>query len=203
MKYLLYIALFVSNLAFSGTMYKCKDSTGNIAFQDKPCHSDTATLEKKQVPIARRGSISDFSMWVEPNFVDTQYSALLDGQEVTKIGFDNRIHKYIPSGWMPYSVKTKVIDVYKGDLKKEDVIDIIVYISAMSKYQIKRIKGEFILSFCKAKSGMYYTSRNYLIKEPTLGNVGKFEQVKEYGTDYKGTGDCSGNYPSLNPDTHN
>ena len=38
---------------------------------------------------------------------------------------------------------------------------------------------------------------------PTVGNVARFEHVRDVGTDYEGSGDCDGNYPSLNPDTHN
>ena len=192
MKHLLFVILFISNFAYSGTMYKCKDDAGKLGFQDRPCSKGEATVEKQVLKTSRSGSIEEFSMWVEPNFVDTQYSALLNSVKVNEIESTD-IHKHIPFGWMPYSVKAEVRDVYKGDIKKGDMIEVLIYIPLMSKYQLRTIENEFILSFCKSKSGVFYTSRNSLVQEPTAGNVNKFEQVRKHGTDYSGSGDCSGN----------
>ena len=146
---------------------------------------------------------SDHSMWVEPNFVDTQYSALLRSLRVTKAGTDDKIFEHVPFGWIPYYVDAEVIDVYKGDLERAESIEILVYLSALSAgHQLKKISNRFILSFCKSDSRIYYTSRDFLIQSPTAANIERFEMVREHGSEYEGTGDCDGNYPSLDPDNH-
>lgn len=149
-------------------------------------------------------SDSNHSMWVEPNYVDTQYSALFSGLKITKAESEDKIYEYIPFGWIPYFVHAEVVDVYKGDLKQSEIVEVLVYISVLSaQYQLEKIQNSFILSFCKSSNQIYYTSRDYLIQSPTKANIEKFEMVREHGSDYEGTGDCEGNYPSLNPDNHN
>lgn len=149
-------------------------------------------------------SDANHSMWVEPNYVDTQYSALFSSLKITKAESDDKIYEYIPFGWIPYYVNAEVVDVYKGDLKQSEIVEVLVYISALSaQYQLEKIRNRFILSFCKSGSRIYYTSRDYLIQSPTRANIERFETVREHGSDYEGTGDCNGNYPSLNPDNHN
>ncbi len=145
---------------------------------------------------------ADSSIWIEPNFVDTQYSALLESQSVVKIASDQDIYDHIPFGWIPHKVKAKVLDVYKGDLIRGDEIDVLIYISFLSKNQIEQIKGQFLLSFCRSKSGIYYNSRDFLVQQVKASNLKKFAQIRADGTAYEGSGDCDGNYPSLNPDTH-
>ena len=148
-------------------------------------------------------SDSNHSFWVEPNYVDTQYSALFNSLKITKVETDNKIYEYIPFGWIPYYVRAEVVDIYKGDLKQNEIIDILVYISALSaRHQLKKIRSRFILSFCKSSNQIYYTSRDYLIQSPTAANVKQFELVREHGSDYEGSGNCDGNYPSLDPDSH-
>lgn len=148
-------------------------------------------------------SDSYHSMWVEPNYVDTQYSALFDGLNVAKANPDHSTYDHIPLGWIPYFVSAEVIDVYKGDLERGETIEILVYISALSaRSQLEKIRNTFILSFCRSVNGTYYTSRDYLIQTPTKANIEKFEMVRQHGTYYEGSGDCQGNYPSLNPDNH-
>ncbi len=150
----------------------------------------------------KKTDIDNHSMWVEPNFVDTQYSALLESQAVTLIPKDHDIHNHIPLGWKPFKVKAKITDVYKGDLVKGEDIELLVYVSMLSKSQPEWIKGQFLLSFCKSEKGVYYTSRDYLIQPSQSANILKFSQIRDHGTDHEGTGDCVGNYPDLNPDTH-
>lgn len=142
------------------------------------------------------------SMWVGPNYVDTEYSVLFETKEIRKADVKENIIKHTPFGWWPYYVKAKVIDVYKGELETGQTIDLLVYLSAPLKSDEKRLSDSFILSFCKSNGGIYYTSRNFLITRPTPDNIAKFAEVREKGTDHEGSGDCSGNYPFLNPDTH-
>ena len=149
-------------------------------------------------------SDASYSFWVEPNYVDTQYSVLFNSLKITKIETDDKIYEYIPFGWMPYYVRAEVIDVYKGDLKQKEIIDILVYLSALSaQHQLEKIRSRFIISFCRSSNRIYFTSRDYLIQSPTSANVKKFEHVRKHGSDYEGSGNCDGNYPSLNPDSHN
>ena len=146
---------------------------------------------------------SEASMWVEPNFVDTQYSVLFESLELAKAETDDAVYDHVPFGWIPYYLQAKVVDVYKGDFERNQILDLLVYIPVVSSgYQMEAVRGRFILSFCRSGGGIYYNSRDYLIKSATPANIGKFESVRRHGSDYEGSGDCSGNYPSLNPDTH-
>ncbi|MCE2596349.1 hypothetical protein K6Y31_16230 [Motilimonas cestriensis] len=198
MNKLLLLAFFVSSFAFSEELHHCEDEAGNMTTQESAC---SPSIEPSTSPQIREGSISKYSIWVEPNYVDTHYSALLQSQQVTR--GDKKYYQYISFGWIPYIVKAEVTDVFKGDLKKGEVIEILIYVSSMSKFQKDIIKGEFILSFCKSKGGVYFNSRDFLIQEPTLGNVTKFIDVRTNGTDYKASEDCQGYHRSLNPDNHN
>lgn len=193
MKRLLFFLLFVSNVTFSAAIYQCKDRIGKVNFRGEPCAISESTVKEVK-------DKSAYSMWIEPNFVDTEYSVRLESLNITKVESKNRIHRHIPFGWRPYYVSVKVVDVYKGELKQGEVIDLLVYITA--NYQLEKMRKEFILSFCRSNAGVFYTSRDFLIQLPTPANIEKFEAVRESGTDYQGSGDCSGNYPSLNPDSH-
>ncbi|MCX7552264.1 hypothetical protein OS175_00110 [Marinicella sp. S1101] len=151
---------------------------------------------------ATASSDDNYSMWVEPNYVDTAYSALLKSSSVKKVPTEDDIHDHIPFGWWPYRVKAEVLDVYKGPLKVGDEIELLVYVSVLSQLHNELQKDAFLVSFCLSKNGVYYTSRDYLVQQAKPANTQRFAAVRENGTDYEGSGDCSGNYPSLNPDTH-
>lgn len=181
MKRLLILILFISGVAISGDPSK------------KPEVKDPSNEPEL-----------NHSMWIEPNYVDTEYSVLLRNIKLEKIDMSHDIYDHIPFGWIPYQVVAQIEDVYKGEINKNESLDLLVYVSALGvKNTVKKISGKYLLSFCKSKGGIYYTSRDYLIQNPSIDNVKKFELVRDNGTDYEGSGDCSGNYPSLNPDTHN
>ncbi|ABC33412.1 hypothetical protein HCH_06788 [Hahella chejuensis KCTC 2396] len=204
MKTIVLIFLFFSAHAYAASVYQCKDDAGRVSIRDKPCRHEEKTIKETRDARASGSQSSDHSMWVEPNFVDTGYSALFKSVAVTKVVSSDPTYDYIPFGWSPYYVKAKMIEVYKGDLPEGGSIEILVYIAPLGEqYSLKKINSDFILSFCLSKGGKYYTSRDFLIMEPSSGNIQKFREVRDSGTDYEGSGDCSGNYPSLNPDTHN
>ena len=196
---LVLILLFHYN--FAEQQAQCNKDPSETKPQTESCLLEKNTNEEdknQSTPIN-----TNYSMWIEPNFVDTQYSALLEGLEVTKPDLKDNSFDFI-FWWVPYYVKAKVIGVYKGSLEKEQIIDLLVYLPAFStKSQKKLMESRFILSFCKSNSGVYYTSRHFLILQPSRANISKFQDVRNFGTDYEGSGDCSGNYPYLNPDTYN
>ncbi len=203
MEKLLLITLVLSNVAVSETIYQCKDNWGKTNFQDKPCKSTDNLVKKNKSKGVSSRSNSNHSMWVEPNYVDTQYSALFKSISIEKASTSDPIQKSIPFGWKPYYVKAKVEDVYKGNLVKGDILSLLVYLTPPFKDGEDKLNNEFILSFCRSKGGINYTSRDFLVTSPTPSNLSKFIDVRENGTGYKGSGDCTGNYPALNPDTHN
>lgn len=154
--------------------------------------------------VAQTASESDnyHSMWVEPNFVDTEYSALFESTDVVDVAPDDIVYDHVSSGWVAYRVKAKTREVYKGSLNAGNEVELLVYVSRLSRSGKSRLMDTFILSFCKAKNGVFYNSRDFLITAPSKENLEKFREIQKSGTDYEGTGNCSGNYPELNPDTH-
>lgn len=198
---LLLVACLFSTSA-AAQIYKCTDESGQIAFRDRPCAEGAASDIVENIPSG--GSDNDnYSMWVEPNYVDTAYSTLLRSENVQEVASDSTIWDHMPFGWMPYRVEAEVLETYKGDLRQGATVTLLVYVSVLSKLARDRIQGDFLVSFCRSKSGVYYTSRDYLVIEAAQRNVRRFQHIAERGTDYEGAGDCSSsNYPSLNPDTH-
>jgi len=142
------------------------------------------------------------SFWIEPNIVDTEYSVYLESMGVHEIDKSNPIHRFIPYEFSPYNVTSTAIEVYKGDIEEGNVITVLVYLSPPFERGLERINDRFILSFCKSKHGIFYTHRNFVITKASEDNIKEYRRVKLHGTAYEGDGDCSGNYPNLNPDTH-
>ena len=183
-------------------IYKCTDKNGQVAFRDRPCAEGAASDIVENIPSGGADN-EDYSMWVEPNYVDTAYSTLLRSDKVQEVESDSTIWDHLPFGWMPYRVEAEVLESYKGDLKQGETVTLLVYVSILSKLALDRIQGDFLVSFCRSKGGVFYTSRDYLVIEAARRNIRRFQQIAEQGTDYEGPGDCSSsNYPSLNPDTH-
>jgi len=198
MKYLLFVLILLAHSALAediADIASCKDISEQSNSQEAPCLSEKITVEenKERFPLQS----SDYSMWLELNYTATQYSALLESIEVTESNSDG------PFWWFSYNVKAKVIDVYNGDLKRGETIDLIVYISVLSSKRIQHlIKNKFIFSFCQANSGVYYNSQDFLVQQPSVANIAKMRDIKKFGTKFEGDGDCTGNYPELNPDLY-
>ena len=140
---------------------------------------------------------------IDINYVDTSYSALLKPLSVEGLSFDHDIYDHLPFGWKAYHVRAEVIESYHQPLELNSHITIIVYVSLLEKNAAARMHEDFLLSFCQSKSGIYYTSRDWLIRKGSKENIQKFKHVMNNGTQYQGPGDCSSsNDSSLNPDTH-
>lgn len=142
------------------------------------------------------------SMFVEPNFVDTQYSVLFEPLGFEKADSSDPINDHIPLSWIAYDVRARVVDVYQGDFETGETLDLLIYLTHPLKTSEAYLENRFLFSFCKSTRGIYYSSRDFLLLPANVGNVAKFEEIRERGTDYEGSGDYSSNYPSLNPDTH-
>jgi len=139
------------------------------------------------------------SMWIETNYADAEYTALLEAVDIKESGFESPVF-----GFKPYYVEAKILDVYFGDIKENEFIDLLVYITPPFDWSLSRIKDKFILSFCRSNSGVFYTHRNYLIVDAEPDNIKTFKFVRQNGTDHEGSNDCSfTNYEDLNPDLHN
>jgi len=146
---------------------------------------------------------TDYSMWLELNFSATNYSVLLDSIDVTKVSSEDPAYM-IAYEWIPYNVTAEVIDVYKGEFKKGAELDLLVYVWPIigKKLQEKLIHNRFLLSFCESSNGVYYTSQNFLIAQPTVGNIAKMRDIRKFGTLHDSSHECSSNFPELNPDNH-
>lgn len=143
------------------------------------------------------------SMWIEPNYVDTAYSAHLVTEKVNKAHESDPIYKFIPFGFAPYYVSARVEEAYKGNIRRGESIKILVYLTAPFKTSLEDISESFIASFCRSREGIFYTSRDFVLMAASEENRRGFRRVSEQGTDYEGPGDCSNtNYSDLNPDTH-
>lgn len=142
------------------------------------------------------------SMWIGPNFVDTSHSVLFDSRGVERVPSDHPMHAHIPFGWVPHRVRAQVVETYKGALQPGAPIEVLVYLTWPLDDGLETLRGRFLLSFCKAANGTYYTSRDFLLTAATDANIAGFRAVRDQGSDYEGSGDCSGNYPDLDPDRH-
>ncbi|WP_445359821.1 DUF4124 domain-containing protein [Microbulbifer sp. EKSA005] len=198
MRYIAILVLFLIGQA-EAAIYKCTDESGKVSFQEQEC----TTKSKEKLSIKhKRESNYNHSMWIEPNYVDTAYSALFQNVSIYEFQGNDSILKYMPFGWKPYRVNGKVLEVYKGDLSIGDTASVIVYLRP--PYDRKQIfSNKYILSFCKSKSGVFFVGNDFQTQKATSGNIRKFQDIKEYGTDYKGDGKCITNWPSFNPDKHN
>lgn len=199
MRTIISLLFLLPALAFSQSIYSCKADDGSLTFQDKPCISGSEELLKKAI----KRPAGNHSIWLEPNFVDTQYTIHFESKSVKKRSLDDPIYQHIPVEWRAFDVKAKVIDVYKGNLQVAEEIDLLIYVSYISSNPIELIKENFIASFCKSRQGVFYTYRDYLIQRPSQDNLSLLEFISASGTDHEGSGDCDGNYPLLNPDGHN
>lgn len=187
----------------SAQIFKCTGDDGQIAYRDRPCAEGVVSDVVESISSGIGGQTDNYSMWVEPNFVDTAYSALLRSIEIIEVGRDSTIRDHVSYDWKPYRVKAEILEVYRGDLEPGTVQNLLIYVSALSRSTYDRIQGEYLLSFCRSGSGVFYTSRDYLVAEASSANVTRFQHVRDHGTDYEGPGDCSStNDPHLNPDNH-
>lgn len=153
-------------------------------------------------PVPESEDAYNHSMFVEPNLVDTQYSVLFEPITFSRRPASDPSLDHIPFGWWPYDVKARVVEVYKGSFSEGETLDLLIYLTAPLSRQSPYRESPFLFSFCRSEGGIHYNSRDFLLLPANEGNVGRFRQVHAHGTDYQGSGDCSGNYPSLNPDTH-
>jgi len=199
MRTIIYLLFLLPAIAFSKGIYSCTSEDGSTIFQDKPCKSGSEEHLKE----TSKRPTGSYSFWLEPNFVDTQYSAHFESRSVRERSSDDPIYQYITVYWRAFDVKATVIDVFKGSLQEGDEIDILIYASYLSSNTVELIKGNFIASFCKSRQGIFYTYRDYLIQKPSLNNLSLLEYVSVSGTSHEGSGDCVGNDPYLNPDGHN
>jgi len=203
MKCLPILLLLFSQLVFSSPGMHCQNAEAALLLKADLCKKE---IEAVEVARGRKDDNDGYthSMWVEPNFVDTEYSVLFESVAVKEIEDDDDFFdpRWVFGGWTSYRVKANVVEVYKGELIEGTMVDLLVHTSMLSKgSQEAKINGHFILSFCKSERGVFYNSRDFLITTPAPGNISKFRDIKKSGTDYEGSGDCSGNYPELDPDT--
>jgi len=197
MRYFLLILLLIGPVHASA--YKCTDSEGKVSFQETKC---IGTDEVKVNVKTQKSEDYEYSMWVEPNFVDTQYSVLFRGVNIYEHKKGDIVYKNVPWGWKSYKATGEVIEIFKGDFSIGETLDVIVYLPYNSR-QVKSLNEDYLLSFCKSKSGKYFIGTQYQLQKATAGNIRKFRDVKKNGTSHQGDEKCIYNNPSFNPDTHN
>jgi len=195
MKLLVFIILGFITLNSYAAVYKCTGPSGKVEFQDKPCKANTV---EKTLEIKSKKTDSGHSLWIEPNYVDSQYSVLFEGIE-----YEEYKHHNIPYGFKGVKVTGKVKEVFKGNFAIDDNLNVIVYFRSYSyDERISVLKNDFILSFCKSNSGIYFIGTAWQFQEPTYSNIKKFREVRDHGTEYKGDEGCIYNDHNLHPDKH-
>ncbi|MEB8433077.1 hypothetical protein OO007_12635 [Cocleimonas sp. KMM 6892] len=146
------------------------------------------------------------ALFVGPNYVDTEFTVLFKGiniKKAEKTTNDLPMRDYLPFGWRAYYVDAKVKEVFKGNLKPEETLQLLFYSSVLSPNLREQLENEFILSFCRSKSGVYYIGRNFSLVYANHENITAMRRIQRKGTEYEGTGDCSQtNFKWMNPDTH-
>ncbi len=137
------------------------------------------------------------ALFAETNFIDSPFSALVRNMELKK-------GEEYPgwSGFQLYHARLKIVDVYYGDLNRNDEIDIRLNLDVLGlKGLLETVQQDYIVSFCQSKSGIYYTYRNYLILPAREDIVAQFEGFRTKGADLGGDHDCTPtNYHELDPD---
>ncbi|WP_395374863.1 hypothetical protein [Marinicella sp. W31] len=139
---------------------------------------------------------------VDMNYVDTTFSALLSPVSVREFKYDHDIHDHVGFGYYLYKVKAKVIDSYKVQLQPNTHIDVLIQISVLSKKSRDKLNNNFILSFCKSDTGIYYNNQDWFILDASKEHVDMFKHVMKNGAEYTGPGDCSSLQTDMIPDTN-
>lgn len=139
------------------------------------------------------------ALFAEANFADSQFSAL-----VNKVDLKEAKEQPFYTGFKLYSAKLEIVDVYYGNLKPGSMIDMNLYVSYLGlKNTLEAMAGNYILSFCQSKSGIFYTNRDFLIINANPVNIAEFERLRKEGSNFDGNHDCaSTNYHALNPDNN-
>lgn len=138
------------------------------------------------------------SLWIEPNYVDTQYSVLFDLVEATQYSFSEPFMEYVPWGMKVYRVVGTVNEVYKGEFSKGEQLELRVHLSWAD--DIANYEKQFLLSFCQSSKGIYFNGTEFQMQLARKGNINKFRDIAANGTEYEGEGDCIINDAELHPD---
>ena len=140
-------------------------------------------------------TLSAQSLFAEANFSDMQYTAL-----VNNISLEESDLGEAWTGWSLFLAKVKIQDVYYGDLKDDETIDIQIYVSYLGrKHTLEKLAGRYILSFCKSEDGLYYTNRDFLVMPDSPENLKELERLSVEGTDFDGNNDCTSTNYDLKP----
>lgn len=135
------------------------------------------------------------ALFAEANFSDQQYSALIENQSIEETDLRSAF-----SGFQLFLVKARILDVYYGDVKAGDEIEIQVNVAYLGmKRTLENMTRPYILSFCSSDSGVYFTNRDFLIIPANDINVKEFNRLKAEGTDFDGNNDCSSTNFDLEP----
>ena len=136
------------------------------------------------------------SIFAEENFSESQHSALLQ-----TLSLEETEHGDFFTGFRLYLASVRVLDVYYGDLKKSDEIDVQINVWLIGlDAQVERMSaGPFILSFCSSPEGVYYTNTNFVILPADDAHVAEFERLRKQGTDFDGKHDCGSSNFDLGP----
>lgn len=135
------------------------------------------------------------ALFAEANFSDMQYSALVKNISLEETDLGN-----VFSGFALFAAKVGVIDVYYGDLKAGDEIDVQINVAYIGrKHTLKNMNKPYILSFCKSEDGTYYTNRDFIVIPASKVNIKEFIRLKKEGTDFDGNHDCTSTNFDLKP----
>jgi len=131
-------------------------------------------------------------LFVESNFSDTQFTVRAQALDVVKADMPQFMETALIT-------QLEVLESYQGDLLAGDTIELIIESDALnSHYRLARMQGEFLTSFCKSESGIYYTN---IIFAATTDNIAALERYREHGTEYWDRHDCNyTNSKVKNPD---
>ena len=195
-----FLILFFMASNVEATIYKCTDDFGEVSFQERECK--TGIEEKLDIKDNKKNN-HERSMWIGPNFVDTQYSVLFKKMNIYKFTNKDDLSTHIPWYMDAYKVTGEVLEVFKGDFVIGDKLSVIVYLTRTLGGDVNSIKSNYILSFCKSNSGIYFLGTDYQLQQATKGNIEEFRYIQRNGTSHEGDEACIYNEHSLNPDKHN
>lgn len=141
------------------------------------------------------GVVMAQALFAEANFSDQQYSALLENVSLEETDLRSAF-----SGFQLYLARVRILDVYYGDVDVGDEIDIQINVSYLGmKHTLENLQTPYILSFCRAESGIYFTNRDFLIIPASPVNIKEFKRLRAEGTDFDGNNDCSSTNFDLEP----
>jgi len=131
-------------------------------------------------------------LFVESNFSDTQFTVRAQALDVVSADMPEHMQNALITN-------LKVLEVYHGDLKEGDTLELIIESDALnSLYRQGRMQGEFLTSFCLSDTGIYYTNIIFPASEDNLAAV---EHYREHGTTNWDRHDCAyTNSKVQNPD---